>query len=747
MEKRAGAKAAGRMGRILAAAALAAALVPATALAQEEPEASTPPPSQNDLSLPDAQAGTDQVAPASNDVPTAVATVDLTNYATFEAAADDQTTEPRSRYASLTVTGKTTGGEWTQADGAYLKGNFTGVTDLDLDGFAGTFGAKAFYSCGSLAKVRLPGGAAISEWMFYYCGNLKTLACETVPEDGTVDLTGANPSFGKSAFYLSGVEKALLPKGAGIPENMFVNCYNLKTLACGTVPEDGVIDLTGADLSFGDDAFNGSGVERVRLPEGAEVSRTMFQSCHGLKTLACGTAEEAPFVEGVVDLTGARSFEYGAFYSSGVERVRLPEGAEVSESMFSNCDKLRALACGTAGLEDGTADLTGANPSFGRSAFACDQNSPNAVERVRLPEGAEVSARMFEYCKNLKTLACGMAEEVPFEEGVVDLTGAGSFGGFAFRFTIPKKVRLPADKAVPGGMFVSCLSLRTLAFVGAEGGTAPAVEPDAFADTRNEPNCTLYYPKGATGYGKDEISFFLSNWTRSEYEGLEIGSQPESRAVFAGQDASFSVSGVAGSPEEFGYRWQAQGAAGAWEDLADGNGYSGTGTKTLSIAKAAPALDGARYRCVVSNDVQTVPSAAAALAVKGAPVASGLSPASGTTLGGTKVTLTGSGFEGATSIEVGGKSVDFAVASDTEITFVTPAGDPGKADVVVRNPAGASEPLSFAYLAPAPAPAGGGSSLASTGDASAAAPLAGLALASGAAAAAAACGARRRRDR
>ena len=742
MEKSAGAKTAGRVGRVLAAAALTAALVPATALAQEEPEASTPPPSQNDLSLPDVQAGTGQIAPASNDLQEA--TVKLDGYATFEAAADDQTTEPRSRYASLTVTGKTTGGEWTQADGAYLKGNFTGVTDLDLDGFAGTFGAKAFYSCGSLAKVRLPGGAAISEWMFYYCGNLKTLACGTEPEDGTVDLTGANPSFGESAFYLSGVEKALLPKGAGIPKNMFVNCYNLKTLACGTVPEDGVIDLTGADPSFGDDAFNGSSVERVRLPEGAEVSRAMFQSCHGLKTLACGTAEEVPFVEGVVDLTGARSFGYAAFDSSGVERVRLPEGAEVSESMFSNCDKLRALACGTAGLEDGTADLTGANPSFGRSAFAFNQNSPSAVERVRLPKGAKVSGTMFENRRGLKTLACGTAEEAPFVEGVVDLTGASSFGEFAFHFTNPEKVRLPADKAVPGGMFTSCLSLKAIAFVGAEGGAAPAVDKSAFADVPKAG--TLYHPKGATGYGKDEISFFLSNWTRSEYEGLEIGSQPESRAVFAGQDASFSVSGVAGSPEEFGYRWQAS-DGGPWRDLADDGTYSGTDTATLSVAEAPAALGGERYRCVVSNDVQTVPSDAAKLTVKGAPSAASLSPASGPAAGGTRVVLAGSGLEGATSVEVGGKAVDFSVASDTEITFVTPAGDPGKADVVVRNPAGASEPLSFAYLAPAPAPAGGGSSLASTGDASAAAPLAGLALASGAAAAAAACGARRRRDR
>ena len=864
------------MGRVLAAAALAAALVPATALAQEEPETSTLPP-QDNLSLPDVQAGTGQVAPASNDLQENRATVDLDGYDTFEAAvAAAKLPSPLGQYTALTVTGNTNNNRgWTEDDGDYLKGTFTGVTDLNLDGFTGTFGEYAFQSCKKLAKVRLKAGAEISTFMFNDCTSLKTLACGAEPEDGVVnltgagsfgesafrnsgvdrvhlpadakvsnsmfldctslktlacgatgfqdnvidlteaasfgesafgnssvdwvrlpagaevsanmfygctslttlacgktgfqnnviDLTGANPSFGTGVFDSANVDRVRLPEGVEVSANMFHNCKNLTTLACGATDlrdnvidltgaasfgesafgnssvdwvrlpagaevsanmfygctslttlacgktgfQNNVIDLTGANPSFGTGVFDSANVDRVRLPEGVEVSANMFHNCKNLTTLACGatdlrdnvidltgaasfgesafgnssvdwvrlpaSAEVSAYMfygcknlttlacgatdlrDGTVDLTGAGSFGNDAFNGSGVNRVRLPAGAEVSNSMFLDCKNLTTLACGATDLQDGTVDLTGANPSFGTGAF-----NGSGVEKVRLPKDAEVSSSMFATCGSLRTLVCGTAEEAPFVEGVVDLTGAGSLGSGVFTASGVEKARLAADKAVPKDMFYGCESLRTLAFVGAEGGTAPAVPTDAFSLVPNEAGRTLYYPKEATGYGKDEFSSDLSNWARSPYTGLEIGSQPESRVVFAGQDASFSVGGVAGSPEPIGYRWQAS-DGGPWRDLADGNGYSGTATATLSISKAPAALDGMRYRCVVYNDVQTVPSNAAKLTVKGAPAA------------------------------------------------------------------------------------GSGSSLASTGDASAAAPLAGLALASGAAAAAAACVARRRRDR
>ncbi len=66
-----------------------------------------------------------------------------------------------------------------------------------------------------------------------------------------------------------------------------------------------------------------------------------------------------------------------------------------------------------------------------------------------------------------------------------------------------------------------------------------------------------------------------------------------------------------------------------------------------------------------------------------APVVTGVSPSSGPTSGGTQVTITGSGFIGATVVDFGTtQAAGFTVGSDTQITAVSPAGT-GTVDVTV----------------------------------------------------------------
>ncbi len=72
------------------------------------------------------------------------------------------------------------------------------------------------------------------------------------------------------------------------------------------------------------------------------------------------------------------------------------------------------------------------------------------------------------------------------------------------------------------------------------------------------------------------------------------------------------------------------------------------------------------------------------------PTATGINPASGPTTGGTKVTITGSNFTGATSVSFGTTATsNFTVDSDTQITVVSPAGS-GTVDVTVTTPEGTS---------------------------------------------------------
>jgi hypothetical protein len=68
-----------------------------------------------------------------------------------------------------------------------------------------------------------------------------------------------------------------------------------------------------------------------------------------------------------------------------------------------------------------------------------------------------------------------------------------------------------------------------------------------------------------------------------------------------------------------------------------------------------------------------------------------VSPTSGPSTGGTTVTITGSGFTGATGVRFGAKAAkSFTVVSDTEITAVSPAHAAGTVGIRVTTPGGVS---------------------------------------------------------
>nr|WP_269330170.1 IPT/TIG domain-containing protein [Kineosporia babensis] len=105
------------------------------------------------------------------------------------------------------------------------------------------------------------------------------------------------------------------------------------------------------------------------------------------------------------------------------------------------------------------------------------------------------------------------------------------------------------------------------------------------------------------------------------------------------------------------------------------------------------------------------------------PAVNTLSPTFGPTAGGTSLTLSGSGFTGATTLTVSGASVPFTVVDDSTITVTTPAGTAGNAAVVVVTPGGTSAPIQFLYadaptvssLTPTEGPLTGGTAVTITG--------------------------------
>jgi Glycosyl hydrolases family 16/IPT/TIG domain len=92
-----------------------------------------------------------------------------------------------------------------------------------------------------------------------------------------------------------------------------------------------------------------------------------------------------------------------------------------------------------------------------------------------------------------------------------------------------------------------------------------------------------------------------------------------------------------------------------------------------------------------------------------APTVSRVSPASGTTAGGTPVTITGSGFLSGATVAFGTTAAtSVKVASSTSITATPPAHAAGSVNVVVTNTDGQSGPLTNGYTYTTPASGGGG---------------------------------------
>ena len=89
------------------------------------------------------------------------------------------------------------------------------------------------------------------------------------------------------------------------------------------------------------------------------------------------------------------------------------------------------------------------------------------------------------------------------------------------------------------------------------------------------------------------------------------------------------------------------------------------------------------------------------------PTVTGINPSSGTTAGGTSITISGTGFQSGASVSLGGTAAtNISVVNSTSITAVTAAHAAGVVNVTVTNPGGQAGTLSngFTYVAPPPPP-------------------------------------------
>lgn len=111
-----------------------------------------------------------------------------------------------------------------------------------------------------------------------------------------------------------------------------------------------------------------------------------------------------------------------------------------------------------------------------------------------------------------------------------------------------------------------------------------------------------------------------------------------------------------------------------------------------SLTVTAPAHVAGVVDIVVTTPFgSSVNTAADNYTYSNAPFVLGVSPTTGPTAGGTLVTITGTGFTGATAVTFGGTAAtSFLVTSSTQITATVPAHAAGTVNVVVTGPDGSS---------------------------------------------------------
>lgn len=135
-----------------------------------------------------------------------------------------------------------------------------------------------------------------------------------------------------------------------------------------------------------------------------------------------------------------------------------------------------------------------------------------------------------------------------------------------------------------------------------------------------------------------------------------------------------------------------------------------------SMTAVAPAGSGVVAITVTTPAGTSSGGAASRFTYVPAPAVKKLAPKSGSAEGGTPVTITGSGFTGASEVRFGAAAAgDVDVVSATEITAVAPPGTVGDAYVTVTTPVGASAPSkqfdylpAIARISPDAGPAAGG---------------------------------------
>ena len=133
---------------------------------------------------------------------------------------------------------------------------------------------------------------------------------------------------------------------------------------------------------------------------------------------------------------------------------------------------------------------------------------------------------------------------------------------------------------------------------------------------------------------------------------------------------------------------------------------SATYTPTSSDLNSYLRVRVTKTQGAITRQVFSTPSTLVLSAPPPAPTITSVSPTSGSTAGGTSITITGTGFLPGATVMIGGVSATVGTITSTSIAVTTPVGTAGAKDIVVTNSDAQSATGTglFTYIAPNPAP-------------------------------------------
>jgi hypothetical protein len=145
----------------------------------------------------------------------------------------------------------------------------------------------------------------------------------------------------------------------------------------------------------------------------------------------------------------------------------------------------------------------------------------------------------------------------------------------------------------------------------------------------------------------------------------------------------------------------------------------------LSGTITVPSVSAGLQNIIITGTIGGAQTFSNAFTVVGVPTVTVISPNSGSTTGGTSVTITGTNFVTGATVTIGGNAaIGINVTSSTTITATTPAGTAGAQNVVVTNVAGSGtltggftyvSPPTVTAISPPSGPTAGGTSVTITG--------------------------------